>query len=78
MPEPTPLTIEEALWSESYAWLEANAPKLLDAVQHAVTVEQQSPREVFLRVLRTAGQERIALATRCQQAALYLLSPERP
>ena len=53
---------------ESYIWLAANHPKILEAIEAEIAAGR-TPQQVRLFVIRQTGRPEIAL--RCEQAARY-------
>ena len=60
---------------ESYLWLAANHPNILDAIEAEVAAGK-TPQDVRLFVLRQTG--RIEIAMRCEQAARWVASQGEP
>lgn len=60
---------------ESYSWMAANHPEVLDAIEAEVAAGR-SPQDVRLFVLRQTG--RIEIALRCEQSARYVAAQAGP
>lgn len=60
---------------ESYLWLAAQHPNILDAIEAEVSAGR-APQDVRLFVLRQTG--RIEIALRCEQAARYVAAQTEP
>ena len=63
--------ILEAIDAESYDYLETAFPDLLIAIETEVKAGK-TPEKVMKLVLQAVGQDRLALAYRCQQAAHHI------
>jgi hypothetical protein len=63
----------EVLDQESYSWLAANHPQILEAVEVEVAAGK-SPDEIRFFVLMRTG--RVELAARCQAAARHVAAME--
>ena len=68
---PTLARLGAELDKESYEWLAAQHPNILDAIEAEVAAGR-APQDVRLFVLRQTG--RIEIAMRCEQAARYVAS----
>lgn len=58
---------------ESYLWLAAQYPNILDAIE-AEMAAKHTPQDIRLFVIRQTG--RLEIALRCEQAARYLASQD--
>ena len=63
--------LETAMATEALEWLQSNAPDLAAGVETAVRAGA-TPYEIYLKVVRTLGTHRQAIAKRCQLAAAAL------
>lgn len=73
--KPVPMPrLQAALDSESYEWLAANSPIILEAVEREVA-NKRTPEQIRLFVLRHTS--RIEIALRCEQVARHILAAQR-
>ena len=63
--------LKRAVALDAYAWLTANAPEYLDAIEGELA-EGMSPEQVGRILSRELGPDRDALAHRCRQAAEWI------
>jgi hypothetical protein len=72
MPKNTLALLDEAINRESYEYLEATAPHILEALEEAVA-KGNPPERIRRYVLAKIGPDRMPLALRLEQAARHLV-----
>ena len=65
--------LQQALDAESYEWLAANSPIILQAVEREVT-GGRTPDQIRLFVLLHTG--RMEIAMRCEQVARHVMTAQ--
>jgi len=65
--------LQQALDSESYEWLAANSPVILQAVEREVA-GGRTPEQIRLFVLLHTG--RMEIAMRCEQVARHVMTAQ--
>lgn len=64
--------LQEAIFEEAWEWLNDNLPPMARSVKRVVE-RGASPDEIRRLIIEEGGESRIGLATRCENAAKYLI-----
>lgn len=64
------IELDATVDADAYEYLQDNYPALLESVKAAVK-RGATPAQIRSRMLERAGQHRIEIATRCENAARY-------